>query len=57
MSMHFADPNGELNMASVRKDLEFFKSTGELADKAMTAEKLVDLSYLKEAVQAVGRRP
>lgn len=47
------DPNGEVNLASMKKDWEFLKSKG-LIDKATTPEDIVDMSYVKAAVKKLG---
>ena len=47
------DPNGEVNLASMKKDWEFLKSKG-LIDKATTPEDIVDMSYVQAAVKKLG---
>jgi NitT/TauT family transport system substrate-binding protein len=47
------DPNGEVNLASMKKDWEFLRSKG-LIDKATTPEDIVDMSYVQAAVKKLG---
>ena len=47
------DPNGKLNLASMRKDWQFFKDTGQI-DGSVTVDQIVDLSYVKAALAALG---
>ena len=47
------DPNGMPNLDGLQKDLAFIQQLG-LVDKALTAEKVVDLSFLRAAVAKVG---
>ena len=47
------DPNGEVNLASMKKDWEFLKSK-ELIDKTTTPEDIVDMSYVQAAVKKLG---
>jgi NitT/TauT family transport system substrate-binding protein len=47
------DPNGEVNLASMKKDWEFLKSKG-LIDKTTTPEDIVDMSYVQAAVKKLG---
>ena len=49
MSMHPADPNGDMNLASLRKDLEFFKAQGLVTSNSISVDDLVDLSFAKRA--------
>jgi NitT/TauT family transport system substrate-binding protein len=47
------DPNGEVNLASMKKDWEFLRSKG-LIDKATAPEDIVDMSYVQNAVKKLG---
>lgn len=47
------DPNGTLNLDSMRKDWRFFKDTGQI-DGSVTVDQIVDLSYVKAALAALG---
>jgi NitT/TauT family transport system substrate-binding protein len=47
------DPNGELNLASMRKDWQFFKDTGQI-DGSVTVDRIVDMGYVKAALAALG---
>ncbi len=49
LSMHPADPNGDLNLASLRKDLEFFKAQGLVTSNSITVDDIVDLRFAKAA--------
>lgn len=47
------DPNGRLNVASLRRDLAFFKSQG-LIEKNASLEKAMDPSFVEAAVKVLG---
>jgi NitT/TauT family transport system substrate-binding protein len=47
------DPNGKVNIASLKKDWTFFKSHGELVGKA-TVEDVLDPSFAAKAVAELG---
>lgn len=47
------DPNGKLNLASMRKDLQYFKDQG-LIDGPVKVEDIVDESILDEVLKQVG---
>jgi NitT/TauT family transport system substrate-binding protein len=44
----------QLHLASMRKDLEFFKAQGTVTDAAVTVESNVDLSLLQAALKDLG---
>lgn len=47
------NPNGEVNVASLREDLAYFKKEG-LIEGNVTADQVVDLSFVHDAVRALG---
>lgn len=47
------DPNGRLNLDSMRKDWQFFKDTGQI-DGTVTVDQVVDLSYAEAALKSLG---
>lgn len=47
------DPDGRLNVASMRKDLQFFKDQG-LIEGNVRVEDAIDTSFVEEAVKALG---
>jgi NitT/TauT family transport system substrate-binding protein len=53
MIPHGSDPNGGLNIESLKKDLEFFRAEG-LIKGQVTVEQAVDESFAKAAVEALG---
>ncbi len=48
------DPNGKLNVESLRKDWQFFKDTGQI-DGSVTVDSLLDTSFAEAAVSSLGR--
>jgi len=48
------DPDGRLNVASMRKDLQFFKDQGLIEGK-VEVEDVIDTSFVDEAVKELGR--
>jgi NitT/TauT family transport system substrate-binding protein len=48
-----SDPDGKLNMESLRHDLDYFRKVG-LVQGEVTIEKAVDLSFLDAAVKELG---
>ena len=44
-----------LNIAGLRKDLEFMKGQGDVIDAGMSVERLVDLSIYDAALKALAR--
>ena len=47
------DPDGQLNIDSLKKDWAFFKETGEI-DGKISVDEVVDTSYVKKAVELLG---
>jgi len=47
------DPDGKLNVESLRKDWQFFKDTGQI-DGKVTVDGLVDTSFAEAAVASLG---
>lgn len=47
------DPNGRVNIESLKRDLAFYKSFG-LVKSDVTVEQAVDLNYIDDAVKALG---
>ena len=52
----FSDPNGKLNIDSLRTDLDYFRKAG-LVEGDVTVEKSLDLTFLDAAVKALGPWP
>jgi NitT/TauT family transport system substrate-binding protein len=48
------DPDGKVNVDSLKKDLAFFKEFGEVTDAKMTVEQLLDMSFVDAAGQELG---
>jgi NitT/TauT family transport system substrate-binding protein len=48
------DPNGRLNLASMRADLAFYKSQGFIEGGDITVDRVVDTSLAGEAVKIIG---
>ena len=51
---HALDPDGRVNLDSMRKDLQFFKDAGEFADKNFQVERVIDTSFVDAAVRDLG---
>ena len=51
---HACDPNGDVNLDSMRKDLAFFRQIGEVTSKDIKVEDIVDLSFVQQAVRELG---
>ena len=47
------DPDGKLNLESLRKDWQFFKDTGQI-DGKITADDVVDTTFAAWAVASLG---
>jgi NitT/TauT family transport system substrate-binding protein len=47
------DPDGNLDLPSLRKDWQFFKDTGEI-DGSVTVDDVIDQRFVKEAVASLG---
>ena len=54
MTPQFPDPDGEVNVESQRMDLAYFKESGDVTSKTITAEESVDLSFARAAAKALG---
>jgi NitT/TauT family transport system substrate-binding protein len=50
----FCNPNGEVNVESLRKDLAFFRELGLIEKKDITVEAVVDPSFARAAVAKLG---
>jgi NitT/TauT family transport system substrate-binding protein len=50
----YCNPNGEVNVASLRKDLDFFREQGLIEKKDMSADAAVDPSFARAAVAKLG---
>jgi NitT/TauT family transport system substrate-binding protein len=48
------NPNGRLNVLTMRSDLEFFKAQGLIDNPAITTEDAVDESFASDAVKQLG---
>ena len=53
MFVHTADPNGKLNLDSLRKDLAFFKRNGDVKAN-VSVEQVVDTSFADAAAAQLG---
>ena len=55
----YVDPDGAVNVASLAKDLDFFRELGLIEKKDVGVEGVVDASFAKAAVARLGpyRRP
>lgn len=49
-----ADPNGNVALDSVRRDLAFFQEQGDVTNKTLKVEDCVDLSFAEAAAKALG---
>jgi len=48
------NPNGEVNIAGLKRDLEFFRELGLIESKDVSADGVVDGSFVKAAVAQLG---
>ena len=53
ITSHAVDPDGGVDMASLTKDWQFFKDGGQI-DGSVAVDKVVDMSFARAAVQALG---
>ena len=53
MTPNGVDPNGRLNIASLKKDLQFYKDQN-LIEGAVSVEQAVDNSFVDAAVRDLG---
>ena len=54
MAMHGVNPNGTLNIDSLKKDLAFFKESGDVTSTSVSVDQVVDQSFAAEAARALG---
>jgi NitT/TauT family transport system substrate-binding protein len=50
----WVNPNGEVNMASLKKDLDFFRELGLIEKKDISVDEVVDSSFAKAAATQLG---
>jgi NitT/TauT family transport system substrate-binding protein len=50
----YCNPDGEVNVASLKKDLDFFRELGLIEKKDVSVEGVVDSSFAKAAVAKLG---
>jgi NitT/TauT family transport system substrate-binding protein len=50
----YANPDGAVNMASLKKDLDFFRELGLIEKKDIGVEGVVDDSFAKAAIAKLG---
>jgi NitT/TauT family transport system substrate-binding protein len=55
MIPNYCNPDGEVNVASLKKDLDFFRELGLIEKKDASVEGVVDPSFAKAAVAKLGR--
>jgi len=53
ITSHYVDPNGELNVASLKDAWQFFKDTKQI-DGSVTVDQVLDLSFAKWAAEQLG---
>ena len=51
----YCNPDGQVNVASLKKDLEFFRELGLIEKKDVSVEAVVDGSFAEAAVAKLGR--
>ena len=54
MTMHGVNPDGALNVESMRKDLAFFKQVGDVTNASVSVDQVLDESFAAEAAKALG---
>ena len=54
MTPQFADADGDINVESLRMDLAWFKESGDVTSKTITADMIVDLTFAKAAAKELG---
>lgn len=52
-NVSYSDPDGKVNMDSLREDLDYFRQTG-LVEGNVTIEKALDLSFVQAAAKELG---
>ena len=50
---HYVDPDGRVNLESMRKDLQFFRDIGEFTDAKFRVEDIVDMSFVDAALRTL----
>jgi NitT/TauT family transport system substrate-binding protein len=48
------NPEGRVNIAGMNMDLAFYKEEGLIQDRTMTAERIVDMSFVDAVVKELG---
>jgi NitT/TauT family transport system substrate-binding protein len=48
------NPDGRVNLEGMRVDLAFYKEEGLIQDRTMTVERIVDMSFVENAVRDLG---
>jgi NitT/TauT family transport system substrate-binding protein len=48
------NPDGRVNLEGMNIDLAFYKEQGLIQDRTMTAEKIVDMSFVDAIVKELG---
>jgi len=51
---HACDPDGKLDLASMRKDLAFFQEQGLVTNKDQKIESILETSFVEAAVKELG---
>lgn len=54
MTPSWANPDGEVNVINLRKDLEFFRELGLIEKKDISSDSIIDLSFVKAVVSELG---
>ena len=54
MTPQFGDPDGSVNVESLRTDLAFFRESGDVTSKTITADMIVDMSFANAAAKELG---
>ena len=54
MIPNYVNPDGAMNVASLKKDLDFFRELGLIEKKEIGVEGVVDDSFAKAAVAKIG---
>ena len=54
MTPQFADADGDINVESLRMDLAWFKQSGDVTSKTITADMIVDLTFARAAAKDLG---
>jgi hypothetical protein len=48
------NPDGRVNLEGMNIDLAFYKEQGLIQDRTMTAERIVDMSFVDSVVKELG---